>query len=816
MEDTLKFTKKNFFNILFLIILIVTIPFGINLVRQQQIIRSRAVIAAIEIVKDDCIEKRDSKKVLICPDIPLKIVSPIGGLKPKDADEEEDNQSDYDQQKNNDNQDNSEQSPTPQTSSQSDNFINKTSVTLLKFKNSKTTSLTKQDLEGIMFSNPDSVNSYYKANSFGKVTVSGDVIDWISLPIEISESSKCEADSWINQANEISKINQANYKSFVYIWPENIKDCGVAFVSGNKLAINGEEWVRKEYVILHEFGHLVSPRVNDSTVVGVNHASFYRCTNGSITEPCKKEEYGDRYTRMGALNLFNFHGVHKLALGWLPNSVVKEVNQSGQYKLNKLGTPENGIKLLKIKKSDSGDNSYYYLEYRKDIRFDPIRTEIYPISLNKITNGVTIRLWNDDPASQTLLIDTTPSTPTPEDNHSGENPDEALSDGVSFSDEKNDIKITQVLHDDNSATIEVTLPVQLAQVMGESTQFQTQSTPTPSPAPFKTPKPTKKPIIYTKSFKVTESERDLLKAEEFEYTEEPEFFSYTLKNKEPGLKQIWVEFKNSSGVKHKAHVSIQLVEEDPDIKQISCKLDLTAQNVVFDIRGERFGDVENAGLESDQGVFKVLSWSDSQVSAVLEDLNLKSSNENEFKVKLKRSDGQETESVSCELGVSELSLGTQVFCREKGSLEEDNVSLILLNKSGNKIAEQVKINKDGIIKGMKTKLQTQENYTVSIKTPTSLRRNALFTAGEGTQVVRGEGGEDLTLPIGDIAPTGGDGVINSQDKSELNKQWDKPTQNLSGDFNRDGIVNTFDWACMSHSFGQVDDPLIPKTLQQED
>ncbi|MBI2334933.1 hypothetical protein HYU96_04000, partial [Candidatus Daviesbacteria bacterium] len=52
----------------------------------------------------------------------------------------------------------------------------------------------------------------------------------------------------------------------------------------------------------------------------------------------------------------------------------------------------------------------------------------------------------------------------------------------------------------------------------------------------------------------------------------------------------------------------------------------------------------------------------------------------------------------------------------------------------------------------------------------------------------------------------GDGKINSLDKAELNRQWiaGQSASGRSGDFNRDGRVNSIDWACMRFDFGQED------------
>ena len=133
------------------------------------------------------------------------------------------------------------------------------------------------------------------------------------------------------------------------------------------------------------------------------------------------------------------------------------------------------------------------------------------------------------------------------------------------------------------------------------------------------------------------------------------------------------------------------------------------------------------------------------------------------------------------------------------------------------LEETVKIDKDGVITGLKTILQTGKNYALSIKAPNSLRRNATFVAEEGTTIVTRPNDQDFILPIGDIAPTQSpDGKINTVDKAELTRQWRIFGENIkaqTGDFNRDTKVNSFDWACMRYDFNAEDDP-IPTDIEQ--
>lgn len=142
---------------------------------------------------------------------------------------------------------------------------------------------------------------------------------------------------------------------------------------------------------------------------------------------------------------------HKLALGFLDSSKVSEITSSGVYTLNRLNRPIPGIQVLKIKRptSQRSDESYF-LEYREAKGFD---STLPPA----IINGVLIHLWDGKADHQTRLIDATPNTPTPRNGKLSENSDEALADGLVFHDEENNIKITQISHDNDKVMIRVDL-----------------------------------------------------------------------------------------------------------------------------------------------------------------------------------------------------------------------------------------------------------------------------------------------------------------------------------------------------------------------
>lgn len=291
--------------------------------------------------------------------------------------------------------------------------------------------------------------------------------------------------------------------------------------------------------------------------------------------------------------------------------------------------------------------------------------------------------------------------------------------------------------------------------------------------------------------------------------------NYALNNEQPGVKQIWVEYRNPKGETKVDHLTFDLLETPPEVSGVNCTMDIARQNLKVDIIGSYFGST-NGTISIDNANAQVLSWTQNNISGIYKSANVSSEQGKQYKVKIKRSDTLESEEQICAVDTTLLSLGARVFCREEGQFDAANVKVSLFatnlqnSEKLDKAEETVTIDKSGIVQGLKTKLQAGRRYAVSIKAPNSLRKNAIFTASEGTTVVNGADKKPFILPIGDIAPAGStDGVINSLDASELIKQWKVLSSSasavLTGDFNKDTRVNSIDWACMKHDFDAKDD-----------
>lgn len=334
------------------------------------------------------------------------------------------------------------------------------------------------------------------------------------------------------------------------------------------------------------------------------------------------------------------------------------------------------------------------------------------------------------------------------------------------------------------------------------------SSSSPSPSSFVSPSPGSIGSGFTEFYRISDSETGLLSAEFKPYDEEPIITNFTLPDNNPAP-QIWVEFLSSDGVTHqKEHITLTMAAKDPKVSHLSCTVDIAKQNLKVEATGQDLGD-QTGTITSDGSSIDILEWKKNSVTGILKKPSLPTDDTQTFKIKLTRQDGIATEEIPCRIDTSLIALGAKIFCRDEGKFDTSNVKVTIKDQTDNKVDETVTIDKNGAIQGLKTKLQSGKRYLISVKAPNSLRRNAFFTASIGTSFVTTEDGSTFILPIGDIAPANApDGVINSADRAILTRQWiasKSSTKNLTGDFNRDLRVNSFDWACMRYDFGKSDD-----------
>lgn len=311
------------------------------------------------------------------------------------------------------------------------------------------------------------------------------------------------------------------------------------------------------------------------------------------------------------------------------------------------------------------------------------------------------------------------------------------------------------------------------------------------------------PLVTTTDFRWAENPTDLAKATWLPYTKDQQDVAISFADDTPSKKSVWVEFKLSNNTTQTKIAYIDFVGDDPLLTGIDCNLDSTGA-VNIKVKGKNFGkDQGNSRLVVNSSSANIEDWKDSTVSAKL---TVAAVGSHKFTVTLNRGDQAPAVSDNCTVGVSQVTLGTKLFCRAPNAVTQNNVNVTLVEdtKGATPVKELVSIDKDGNILGLKTKIQEDKKYKLAVKVPRSLRKVISFTGSSGTTII-----PNVNLPIGDISPADGDGIINNADRHELIRQW----RLISGgaavkpcDFNGDGLCNSFDWACSLSSFNKPEDP----------
>lgn len=330
-------------------------------------------------------------------------------------------------------------------------------VAMGNFTNDRSQPFTKAEIESNLFLSPDSTNLFFQESSFGKVSLSGTVVDnWIELDIDNSNCMFMWHDWSLKMDNKLLEqgIDVNTYDHKMYIYPKVIDggpcNGGAVAMMNDKLSSYFGNITKS--VFAHEIGHNF----------GLNHAKKLNCGEKTIiNDGCSVVEYGDFSDAMGSGNYknvpYHFNAKYKNELGWISDQNVKTVIGNGTYTIDALETSSAaGTQLLKISKSDTDE--FYLLDFRKKFGFDsqfPV-----PEFPDKVT-GTHLRLYKENLESSyyNQIFSTYMLDATPDDNGQilEDNWDSTMFlDGLSFVDEANGITVKQISHTEESVTLEVT------------------------------------------------------------------------------------------------------------------------------------------------------------------------------------------------------------------------------------------------------------------------------------------------------------------------------------------------------------------------
>ncbi|HJP89649.1 MAG TPA: fibronectin type III domain-containing protein [Candidatus Limnocylindrales bacterium] len=309
-------------------------------------------------------------------------------------------------------------------------------VVLINFSNNTTKPFTRSFVNGVVFTNSNSVRAYFAEESGGAMQLTGTTFDWLRIPVS---NTTCDFGAWeaAGRAGLAGRgVDLSAYTNFMFVFPQS-NSCawrGLGYLPGTTTWLNGTPSLR---TTAHELAHNF----------GVHHASSLRCTSGGVrvalSSTCTRSEYGDPFTTMGAASTRHNDGLARVQMGYLPPSATRTITASGTYTLVK-SFAASGVKVIGIPR---GDGSWLYLDYRRPYGtyFDNFSTTSGAVS------GVAIRLaqgWTT--ITQSSLIDTVPSTST--------FADAPLRSGRTFKDNAKGITITVTALSASAATVAIKLP----------------------------------------------------------------------------------------------------------------------------------------------------------------------------------------------------------------------------------------------------------------------------------------------------------------------------------------------------------------------
>lgn len=335
----------------------------------------------------------------------------------------------------------------PQVTSASEKNV---AVILFNFQNDTSEPWTTNFVSGVTFDNSDSVDAYYQENSYGQLSLSGDVFGWYTIP---QDNTLCNPSAWATVARtqaENDEVDLSGYDNFIYAFP-NTTACNFNGLA-NTTSVPGESWINGFYtksLVGHEIGH----------TLGTLHANSYNCTDGeggprvTFSNFCVPVEHGDPFDIMGTTTFppelpyaNHMNGFRKGQVGFLPDANLQTVTTDGTYNLAPL-EGSGGIQSIRIPRDFQGSEvtRYYYLDFRQ-----PIGTFHNFTSSDPVANGISLRLagpYITSPLQESFLLDATPNTSSFFDS--------ALALGQTYTDFENGLSITVTAVSLTEATVDI-------------------------------------------------------------------------------------------------------------------------------------------------------------------------------------------------------------------------------------------------------------------------------------------------------------------------------------------------------------------------
>ncbi len=268
---------------------------------------------------------------------------------------------------------------------------------------------------------------------------------------------------------------------------------------------------------------------------------------------------------------------------------------------------------------------------------------------------------------------------------------------------------------------------------------------------------------------------------------------------------------NSDGSPYKNIVSASiLLAVKPKIISVICQSSPTGAGTQIIINGQHFGTEAGTVQYSDQPANTSIVWGNNQITT---NSSLPLVTNKDIVVTTPEGPDASVKAQCSDPSKYKLDFQATLTCRSvEKPLREASVEIRDLSGLGIGTTASTK-NATSVYKNAKEgfdeqghpqaltgleKLEEGRSYELIIKATGTLQKVVKFIAVRGTNVL-----DAISLPLGDIAPApNGDNQVNALDRSELNQEWSAAKDVAKrADFNLDSRVNSFDNACLNSNYG---------------